>query len=107
MIAPSRKGLTSRTKRVIEMTASERKSCRSIGSLGCIVSRHLRMMDGVKYRELLQRLRADGWRHVRTTGSHMMFEHPQKAGPVVVPAGGKEGQDLPQGTLNSILKQAR
>jgi len=61
----------------------------------------------VKYRDLLRRLRKDGWRHVRTTGSHMMFEHSEKLGPVVVPAGGKEGQDVPPGTLNSIRKQAK
>jgi len=36
----------------------------------------------------------------------MMYIHPTKPGPVVVPAGGKEGQDVPPGTLNSILKQA-
>lgn len=61
----------------------------------------------MKYRELLRTLRDDGWRHVRTAGSHMMFEHPEKPGPVVVPAGGKEGQDVPIGTLNSILRQAK
>jgi predicted RNA binding protein YcfA (HicA-like mRNA interferase family) len=60
----------------------------------------------VKYRELLRMLRDDGWRQDRTHGSHMMFVHPTKLGPVVVPAGGKEGQDVPRGTLNSILKQA-
>jgi len=36
----------------------------------------------------------------------MMHVHPTKSGPVVVPAGGKEGQDVPRGTLSSILKQA-
>ena len=60
----------------------------------------------MKYRELLRLLEADGWRHARTNGSHMMYVHPTKPGPVVVPAGGKEGQDVPRGTLNSILKQA-
>jgi predicted RNA binding protein YcfA (HicA-like mRNA interferase family) len=60
----------------------------------------------VKYRQLLRMLQDDGWRHDRTTGSHMMYVHPTKPGPVVVPAGGKEGQDVPRGTLNSILKQA-
>ena len=60
----------------------------------------------MKYRELLRMLHDDGWRRERITGSHMMYVHPAKAGPVVVPAGGKEGQDVPRGTLNSILKQA-
>jgi predicted RNA binding protein YcfA (HicA-like mRNA interferase family) len=40
------------------------------------------------------------------TAANMMYVHPTKPGPVVVPAGGKEGQDVPRGTLNSILKQA-
>jgi predicted RNA binding protein YcfA (HicA-like mRNA interferase family) len=61
----------------------------------------------VKYRDLLRLMRDDGWKHMRTNGSHMMFEHAKKRGPVVVPAGGKEGQDVPQGTLNSILKQTK
>lgn len=60
----------------------------------------------VKYRELLRVLRDDGWRHDRTNGSHLMYVHPTKPGPVVVPAGGREGQDVPPGTLNSILEQA-
>ena len=45
-------------------------------------------------------------RHDRTHGSHMIYLHPTKPGPVVVPAGGREGQDVPRGTLNSILRQA-
>jgi predicted RNA binding protein YcfA (HicA-like mRNA interferase family) len=36
----------------------------------------------------------------------MMMIHPTRPGPIVVPAGGKEGQDVPKGTLNSILRQA-
>ena len=60
----------------------------------------------MKYRELLRILVDDGWRHHRTKGSHMMYVHPTKTGPIVVPAGGKEGQDVPRGTLNSILRQA-
>ena len=60
----------------------------------------------MKYRQLLRMLLDDGWHHDRTTGSHMMYVHPAKPGPVVVPAGGKEGQDVPRGTLNSILRQA-
>ncbi len=59
----------------------------------------------VKYRELIKLIKSDGWILERTTGSHMMFVHPTKHGPVVVPAGGKAGQDVPKGTLNSILKQ--
>jgi Predicted periplasmic or secreted lipoprotein len=60
----------------------------------------------MKFRDLLRKLHEDGWRHERTSGSHMMLVHPTKPGPVVVPAGGKVGQEVPRGTLNSILKQA-
>ena len=60
----------------------------------------------VKYRELLRLLYEKGWRHDRTSDSHMMMIHATRPGPIVVPAGGKEGQDVPKGTLNSILRQA-
>lgn len=60
----------------------------------------------MKYRDLLRLLHDDGWRPDRTKGSHVMHVHPTKPGPVVVPAGGKGGQDVPPGTLNGILKQA-
>jgi predicted RNase H-like HicB family nuclease len=41
---------------------------------------------------------------VRTRGDHRQFKHPTKPGRVKV--AGKPGDDLPPGTLNSILKQA-
>jgi predicted RNA binding protein YcfA (HicA-like mRNA interferase family) len=55
-------------------------------------------------RDLIRRLEKAGWRHVRTTGSHFHFHHPELPGIVTVPHPKK---DLPKGTLNSILKQAR
>lgn len=54
-------------------------------------------------RDVIKRLEKDGWRHVRTTGSHWHFRHEQKPGTVTVPHPKK---DLPKGTLNSIWKQA-
>jgi predicted RNA binding protein YcfA (HicA-like mRNA interferase family) len=50
-------------------------------------------------------LEKDGWRLVRTRGSHRQFKHPVKPGLVTI--AGKPGDDLAPGTLNSILKQAR
>ena len=47
---------------------------------------------------------ADGWYLVVTRGSHRQFKHPAKPGRVTV--AGKPSDDLPPGTLNSILKQA-
>jgi predicted RNA binding protein YcfA (HicA-like mRNA interferase family) len=49
-------------------------------------------------------IEADGWRHVRTTGSHRHFKHPLK--PNVVTVAGKSGEDLQIGTLKAILRAA-
>jgi predicted RNA binding protein YcfA (HicA-like mRNA interferase family) len=58
----------------------------------------------VKVREVIPLIEADGWRHVRTRGSHHQYNHPSKRGVVTVP--GKPNDDLAPGTLNCILKQA-
>jgi len=58
----------------------------------------------MKVRELIHRLRDDGWVHVRTRGSHRQFRHPVKPG--IVTVAGRPGADLPVGTLRSALKQA-
>lgn len=60
--------------------------------------------DGMKVRDVLRMLQDDGWRLVVTRGSHRQLKHPVKSGRVTV--AGKAGDDIPQGTLNSILKQA-
>jgi predicted RNA binding protein YcfA (HicA-like mRNA interferase family) len=60
----------------------------------------------MKYRDLLRRLRDDGWQQIRVTGSHLHFKHPTKPGLVTVPAGGKLAHDVALGTLRSILRQA-
>ena len=58
----------------------------------------------MKVREVIRLIEDDGWRHVRTRGSHRQFNHPVKRGVVTVP--GKPNDDLAPGTLNNILKQA-
>ncbi len=58
----------------------------------------------MKVRDVLTLLKADGWYLVVTEGSHRQFKHPEKVGRVTV--AGKSNDDLPPGTLNSILKQA-
>jgi predicted RNA binding protein YcfA (HicA-like mRNA interferase family) len=58
----------------------------------------------VKVRELIRLLEEDGWRVVRTRGSHRQFKNARKVGTVTV--AGKPSVDVPPGTLNSILKQA-
>ena len=57
-----------------------------------------------KVLELIARLEADGWYQVRHKGSHRQYHHAAKAGTVTV--AGKPSIEVPQGTLNSILKQA-
>ena len=58
----------------------------------------------MKVRELIRLLEENGWRLVRTRGSHRQFKHPNRQGTVTV--AGKLSIDIPPGTLNSILKQA-
>jgi predicted RNA binding protein YcfA (HicA-like mRNA interferase family) len=60
----------------------------------------------MKYRDLIKKIKAIGWVHERTKGSHMQFGHPNRIGKVTVPGGGKMNRDVPPGTLKSILKQA-
>ena len=59
----------------------------------------------MKVRDVIKMLEKDGWQHVRTTGSHRHFKHDAKSGIVTVP--GHFNDDLPKGTLNSVLKQAQ
>jgi predicted RNA binding protein YcfA (HicA-like mRNA interferase family) len=58
----------------------------------------------VRVREVIARLEDDGWRLVRTRGSHRQFRHKHKPGTVTV--AGALGIDVPPGTLRSILRQA-
>jgi len=58
----------------------------------------------LKVKEPIALIEADGWRLVRTTGSHRQFHHPTKPGTVTV--AGKPSVDVPPGTLNSALRQA-
>lgn len=59
----------------------------------------------MKVREVIEMLEADGWYLVVTKGSHRQFKHPQKPGRVTV--SGHPGDDMPKGTLASVLRQAR
>ena len=58
---------------------------------------------GVSSREIIRKLKADGWYEVATQGS-LQMKHPTKPGRVTVPHPKK---DLPLGTLKSIERQAR
>ena len=58
----------------------------------------------MKVRDVVRRLEADGWRMVRQKGSHRAYKHPEK--PLVVTVAGNWNDDLPVGTLKSILNKA-
>jgi predicted RNA binding protein YcfA (HicA-like mRNA interferase family) len=53
--------------------------------------------------EIEREIRADGWYHVKTTGSHKHFKHPSKPGKVTIP---QHRGDLHPKTLDTIRKQA-
>jgi predicted RNA binding protein YcfA (HicA-like mRNA interferase family) len=54
-------------------------------------------------REIIRRLKDDGWFEVAQEGSHKQFKHPVKPGRVTVVYPQK---DVPEGTLKSIEKQS-
>lgn len=57
----------------------------------------------MRSRDVIALLKADGWEHVATVGSHWQFKHPTKPGKVTVPHPRKH---IVAGTLESIWKQA-
>ena len=59
----------------------------------------------MKVRDTIKLIERDGWRLVRTRGSHRQYKHSVKTGLVTVP--GKPRDELATGTLSSIFKQAR
>ena len=59
----------------------------------------------MKVREVVRMIEADGWVLVRTRGDHRQFHHPRKPGTVTI--SGNLGVDMPKGTLNSVIRQAR
>ena len=54
-------------------------------------------------REVISRLKKEGWELVNIRGSHHQYKHPSKINKITVPHPKK---DLPIGTLKSIFKQA-
>lgn len=58
----------------------------------------------MKVRDVIRRLRADGWILIAQEGSHRQFKHPNKTGRVTV--AGHESAELKPKTLNSVVKQA-
>lgn len=58
----------------------------------------------MKVREVIRLLEKQGWKEMRSKGSHRNFRHPDQ--PCVVTVPGNEGRELAPGTLNAILKKA-
>jgi len=58
----------------------------------------------MKVRNLIKAIQRDGWIQVRQTGSHRQYHHPFKTGTVTI--AGHPSDEVPKGTLNSVLKQA-
>ncbi|MBM3763795.1 MAG: type II toxin-antitoxin system HicA family toxin [Acidobacteria bacterium] len=58
----------------------------------------------MKVREVIRLLERNGWREVRTKGSHRHFRHANV--PFIVTVPGNPGGEVAPGTLNDILKKA-
>lgn len=54
-------------------------------------------------REIIKRLKSEGWEKVRQKGSHTQWKHPEKPGRVTVPHPKKS---FPPDTLKDIYTQA-
>jgi len=57
----------------------------------------------MKSRDVIKRLKDEGWELCHVKGSHQQFKHATQPGRVTVPHPKK---DLPVGTLKSIYRQA-
>ena len=60
----------------------------------------------MKYKEIVKLIEKDGWYQVRQEGSHRAYKHDAKKGIVTI-AHHRMSDEIPKGTLNSILKQAQ
>lgn len=59
----------------------------------------------MKVRDIIRLVEKDGWVMLPRTGtSHRQYKHPVKTGRVTI--AGHPGDDVDNGTRNSILKQA-
>lgn len=58
----------------------------------------------MKTRDVLRLIQEDGWYQIAQRGSHRQFKHPTKPGKVTI--AGHPSDEMADGTLKSILKQA-
>jgi predicted RNA binding protein YcfA (HicA-like mRNA interferase family) len=64
-----------------------------------------RASQGMKVREVIRVVEADGWYLLKMEGDHRQYKHPTKRGRVTI--AGHPGKEVPSGTLMSIFKQAQ
>lgn len=55
-------------------------------------------------RQLIQLLEDSGWNYIGTKGDHHKFYKPGARRPIIIAGNAKD--DLPEGTVNSILREA-
>jgi predicted RNA binding protein YcfA (HicA-like mRNA interferase family) len=58
----------------------------------------------VKAREVIRRLKRDGWYLDSQEGSHRHFEHPTKRSKITIAF--KDGEDIPDYVVRRILRDA-
>jgi predicted RNA binding protein YcfA (HicA-like mRNA interferase family)/predicted RNase H-like HicB family nuclease len=58
----------------------------------------------VKVRDVIEMVEADGWYRVVIEGSHRQYKHPTKPGRVTIC--GHPRDEMPKGTLGSVMRQA-
>jgi predicted RNA binding protein YcfA (HicA-like mRNA interferase family) len=59
----------------------------------------------MKYKEIIRKIEDDGWYQARQKGSHRSYKHKTKPGIITI-AYHRLSDEIPRGTLNSILRQA-
>jgi predicted RNA binding protein YcfA (HicA-like mRNA interferase family) len=60
-----------------------------------------------KTKEIIKLLEDNGWKLVRIKGSHRQYRNPDKPELGTTTVAGHPSVDMPKGTANAILKQAR
>jgi predicted RNA binding protein YcfA (HicA-like mRNA interferase family) len=65
---------------------------------------NFRALKSMKVRDIIKQVEKDGWVLDRTRGDHRQYVHREKRGLVTIP--GHPSDDVPAGTLKSILTQA-
>lgn len=65
---------------------------------------YLNEANNLKIRAVIKLVEEDGWFLDRTRGSHRQYKHHFKSGLVTI--SGNLDDEVPRGTLNSILKQS-